>query len=119
MVDHVSVGVTSLERSRRFYDAALRPIGVVRILDFEERGSDYGTMVAPFGVEFTITAESGVAPSPGIHVCFRATDRQAVRALSTPPRWKLAAATTGRPASVRSIIATTMALLFLIPMVIA
>jgi catechol 2,3-dioxygenase-like lactoylglutathione lyase family enzyme len=80
MVDHVSVGVTSLERSRRFYDAALRPIGVVRILDFEERGSDYGTMVAPFGVEFTITAESGAAPSPGIHVCFRATDREAVRA---------------------------------------
>ena len=41
MIDHVSVGVTSLQRSRRFYDAVLRPIGLVRILDFEERGSEY------------------------------------------------------------------------------
>jgi catechol 2,3-dioxygenase-like lactoylglutathione lyase family enzyme len=72
--------VTSLERSRRFYDATLRPIGLVRILDFEERGSDYGTMAAPLGVEFTITAESAVSPSPGIHVCFRAPNREAVRA---------------------------------------
>jgi catechol 2,3-dioxygenase-like lactoylglutathione lyase family enzyme len=34
--DHVSVGVRDLEQSRRFYDAVLRPLGVVRILDFEQ-----------------------------------------------------------------------------------
>src|SRR5215469_14751979 len=44
MIGHVSVGVTDLERSRRFYDAALGPLGLVRILDFEGRGSDYGAM---------------------------------------------------------------------------
>jgi catechol 2,3-dioxygenase-like lactoylglutathione lyase family enzyme len=79
MLDHISLGVTDLELSRRFYDAALRPLGIVRILDFSGRGSDYGSMAAPLGVEFTITAEQEVPPAPGTHVCFRAPDREAVR----------------------------------------
>ena len=80
MLDHISLGVADLERSRRFYDAALRPLGIVRILDFSGRGSDYGSMAAPLGVEFTITVEQAVPPVLGMHVCFRASDREAVRA---------------------------------------
>ncbi len=80
MIDHVSVGVRDLERSRRFYDAALLPLGLVRILDFEGRGSDYGAMAAPLGVEFTITAEGAVSPTAGMHICLRAPSRGAVRA---------------------------------------
>jgi catechol 2,3-dioxygenase-like lactoylglutathione lyase family enzyme len=80
MLDHISLGVTDLERSRRFYDAALGPLGLVWIVDFHGRGSDYGAMAGQLGVEFTITAESGVMPSPAIHVCFRAPDRASVRA---------------------------------------
>ena len=81
MLDHVSLGVTELHRSRRFYDAVLRPLGLVRTVDFQGRGSDYGTMAGQFGVEFTITVEaSGASPSQGMHVCFRAPDREAVRA---------------------------------------
>jgi catechol 2,3-dioxygenase-like lactoylglutathione lyase family enzyme len=80
MLDHVSVGVIDLDRSRRFYDAALRPLGLVRTLDFEERGSDYGFAAGQTGVEFTITREAAVAPATGMHVCFRATDRDAVHA---------------------------------------
>ena len=80
MLDHVSLGVTDLERSRRFYDAALRPLGLVRIVDFQGRGSDYGAMAGQLGVEFTITAENDVMPAPGMHVCFRAPDRTCVRA---------------------------------------
>ena len=78
MIDHVSLGVTDLDRSRRFYDAVLRPIGLVRILDFENRGCDYGAMAAPFGVEFTITRESAPLPPAGMHICFRAPDRASV-----------------------------------------
>jgi len=44
MLDHVSLGVSNLERSRRFYDAVLRPVGLVRTVDFQGRGSDYGAM---------------------------------------------------------------------------
>jgi catechol 2,3-dioxygenase-like lactoylglutathione lyase family enzyme len=81
MLDHVSLAVTELQRSRRFYDAVLRPLGLVRTVDFQGRGSDYGTMAGQFGVEFTITVEaSGASPSQGMHVCFRAPDREAVRA---------------------------------------
>ena len=81
MLDHASLGVTDLERSRRFYDAALRPLGIVRIVDFgENRGSDYGAMAGSLGVEFTITVEPSVAPVSGMHVCFRAPDRAAVHA---------------------------------------
>jgi catechol 2,3-dioxygenase-like lactoylglutathione lyase family enzyme len=82
MLDHVSLGVSDVERSRRFYDAALRPLGLVRIVDFRKgKGADYGAAPGSIGVEFTITEEAGpVAPSRGSHLCFRAPDRAAVRA---------------------------------------
>ncbi len=79
MLDHVSIAVSDLARSRQFYDAALRPLGLVRTLDFG-RGSDYGAMLSQLGVEFTITVEQGVAPLAGMHLCFRAVDRSAVDA---------------------------------------
>jgi catechol 2,3-dioxygenase-like lactoylglutathione lyase family enzyme len=82
MLDHVSLGVSNIARSRDFYDNALRPLGLVRILDFRgSRDADYGASPPPTGVEFTITEESStVAPALGSHVCFRAPDRAAVRA---------------------------------------
>lgn len=79
MLDHVSLGIGDLTRSRRFYDAALREIGLVRILDFEDRGSDYGATAGSTGVEFTITHENAPLLSAGLHVCFRAQDRESVR----------------------------------------
>jgi catechol 2,3-dioxygenase-like lactoylglutathione lyase family enzyme len=82
VLDHVSVGVTNIERSRRFYDAALRSLGLVRIVDFgRDRGSDYGDAPGSVGVEFTITSEAGVkTPILGAHICFRAPGRRAVDA---------------------------------------
>ena len=81
MLDHVSLGVSNLEKSRQFYDAVLRPLGLVRIVDFQQRGSDYGAMPGSLGVEFTITREANLStPFQGVHVCFRASDRAAVRA---------------------------------------
>ena len=80
MLDHVSLGVSDLGNSRRFYDAVLRPLGLVRIVNFgNNRGSDYGAAPGSLGVEFTITAERGVTPGQGTHLCFRAPDREAVR----------------------------------------
>ena len=80
MLDHISLGVSNLERSRRFYDAVLPPVGLVRTVDFQGRGSDYGAIPGQLGVQFTITVEVNVSPSPGVHVCFRAPGREAVRA---------------------------------------
>ena len=82
VLNHASLGVTNIGLSRRFYDAVLRPLGLVRTVDFGGGlGSDYGAGPGSFGVEFTITAEQGgVTPSPGAHLCFRAPDRPAVDA---------------------------------------
>ena len=79
MLDHVSLGVTDLQRSRRFYDAALLPLGLVRTVDFQGRGSDYGAMAGQYGVEFTIAVETGASPVSGMHLCFRAPNRASVR----------------------------------------
>ena len=48
-------------------------------VDFEKPGSDYGAMAGQLGVEFTITLESWRVALRGMHVCFRAPDREAVR----------------------------------------
>jgi catechol 2,3-dioxygenase-like lactoylglutathione lyase family enzyme len=82
MLDHVSLGVSEIERSRHFYDSALRPLGLVRIVDFGNgRGSDYGAAPGSLGVEFTITVEPELrTPIAGAHLCFRAPDRAAVSA---------------------------------------
>jgi catechol 2,3-dioxygenase-like lactoylglutathione lyase family enzyme len=79
MLDHVSLGVSDLDRSRRFYDAALQPLGLVRIVDFG-RGSDYGSAPGSLGVEFTITREiQARTPAASAHLCFRAPSRSAVQ----------------------------------------
>jgi catechol 2,3-dioxygenase-like lactoylglutathione lyase family enzyme len=48
-------------------------------VDFHGRGSDYGPIPGQLGVQFTITLEMHVSPLPGMHVCFRAPNREAVR----------------------------------------
>ena len=113
MLDHVSLGVSDIERSRNFYDAALRPLGLVRIVDFGDgRGSDYGAAPGSTGVQFTITREvAAIVPSAGSHLCFRAPDRTAVRAFHSAA---LAAAPACAP-----IMRIIMGPSFLIPTVIA
>ena len=83
MIDHISVGVSDLERSSRFYEATLAPLGLSRLVT---RSATIG-----FGKtypEFWINLRPGmtkVAPESGNHICLRAKatgDAQAQR-LST------------------------------------
>jgi catechol 2,3-dioxygenase-like lactoylglutathione lyase family enzyme len=77
VIDHLSVGVRDLERSRRFYATALEPLG------FREMGpwSDAAREIA-FGVEgaddFAISTE--YAPGGQLHIAFSADSRAAVDA---------------------------------------
>ncbi len=70
MIDHVSVGVTDLERSARFYEATLAPLGLSRLVT---RPATVG-----FGKnypEFWINLRAGMAqvgPDSGVHICLRA-----------------------------------------------
>jgi catechol 2,3-dioxygenase-like lactoylglutathione lyase family enzyme len=78
MIDHLSFGVADLARARRFYDAALAPLGY-RYLRGSETTAGYGDDYAAFWI---VVAERPVPPDPasGLHVCFRAPSRAAVDA---------------------------------------
>jgi catechol 2,3-dioxygenase-like lactoylglutathione lyase family enzyme len=76
VIDHLTIGVIDIDRSRRFYTAALAPLG------FEEMGawSEAEREIA-FGVkgadDFAISA---AYPAGGhVHIAFSADSREAVR----------------------------------------
>jgi catechol 2,3-dioxygenase-like lactoylglutathione lyase family enzyme len=78
MIDHVSIGVRDIARTKRFYDAALKPLGYTCLSE----GNDslgYGRE----GVALWISrAERPVAPDAksGLHFCFSAPTPESVNA---------------------------------------
>jgi catechol 2,3-dioxygenase-like lactoylglutathione lyase family enzyme len=85
-LDHISLGVNDLARSKAFYDAALAPLGLVAHLQITgEVGYGPPGPPPPQGLAFYIgfedpAARRPVAPSAGFHVAFRAPSREAVKA---------------------------------------
>jgi catechol 2,3-dioxygenase-like lactoylglutathione lyase family enzyme len=77
--DHLSVGVSDLDRSVGFYDACLAPLGLVRLWR-QGRAAGYGppgyTAEAPFAV--VAGGEDAWAPGRGSHIAFAAASRGAV-----------------------------------------
>ncbi len=77
MIDHVSVGVSNLARSREFYRRALTPLGFAEIGPWQDGGEEVA-----FGLEeandFAISAAYGAGPS--VHVAFAADRREQVDA---------------------------------------
>jgi catechol 2,3-dioxygenase-like lactoylglutathione lyase family enzyme len=69
MIDHISIGVSDLERSARFYEATLVPLGLTKLV---RRPATIG-----FGKtfpEFWINWRPGMAPvvpDSGNHICLR------------------------------------------------
>jgi catechol 2,3-dioxygenase-like lactoylglutathione lyase family enzyme len=78
MIDHISLGVHDIGRARRFYDAALQPLGYSCLKDFGD-SLGYGDGVAAFWVA---AAKRPVPPDAesGLHVCFAAPTRESVDA---------------------------------------
>lgn len=75
MLDHVTLGVGDLERSKAFYDRALRPLGVERLYAEGEISAGYGSDKKAF---FWIGVRD--AARGGAHVAFTASDRAMVDA---------------------------------------
>ena len=73
MLDHVTIGVTDPERSTRFYDLALLPLGIERL--YGEGGAFAGYGIRPKAF-FWIGRRS--APQTSVHVAFGARDRATV-----------------------------------------
>jgi catechol 2,3-dioxygenase-like lactoylglutathione lyase family enzyme len=82
MIDHVSIGVGDLKRSRAFYDAVLAPLGYRRRFDLIDT-SGYGPDLPHPLKEQALPFWIGHAPDGSAlngHVCFKAPDRAAVKA---------------------------------------
>ncbi|MFH7027009.1 MAG: VOC family protein [Heteroscytonema crispum UTEX LB 1556] len=77
MFDHLSLGVSNLQRSIEFYDAALAPLGIKRLFNLPYVAA-YGSDTRPMfwiGNRGDLTQ---IQPSPGFHLAFTASDRPAV-----------------------------------------
>lgn len=79
MLNHVSIGVRDIGRTRRFYDAVLAPLGYA----CQSSGADY----LGYGADKKISLWVSVSPSPvpadmasGLHFCFDAPTRKSVDA---------------------------------------
>jgi catechol 2,3-dioxygenase-like lactoylglutathione lyase family enzyme len=81
MIDHVSIGVLDIPRTKRFYDAVLDPLGYTCLS--EGAGSlGYGRDA----VAFWIGAAERPVPADdqsGLHICFAAPTRKSVDAFHT------------------------------------
>ncbi|TAJ64161.1 VOC family protein [Brevundimonas sp.] len=78
LVSHVSVGVSDLARAGAFYDAALAPLGVRRVME-HPMGIAWGRSFPEF---WASRPHDRAPPSAGngVHVCFNAPDQAAVAA---------------------------------------
>ncbi|MCB9958611.1 MAG: VOC family protein [Rhodospirillaceae bacterium] len=89
MLDHLSLAVRDLERSRGFYDRVLAPLGYARVQDLEldhYAAAAYGYVLdgRPKSVLWIGIGLDGppdpVVPMAGFHLAFAAPDRAAVDA---------------------------------------
>lgn len=81
MLDHVSIGVADIAAARRFYNAALKPLGY-ECLSASEGSLGYGRDAVTLWIS---AAERPVPPDPqsGLHFCFTAPSRESVAAFHT------------------------------------
>ncbi|MCK1383379.1 VOC family protein [Bradyrhizobium sp. 21] len=78
MIDHISVGVSDLQRSATFYEATLAALGLSRLVT-RPRTIGFGKAYP----EFWINLREGmphVVPESGVHICLRAKTTREVDA---------------------------------------
>jgi catechol 2,3-dioxygenase-like lactoylglutathione lyase family enzyme len=88
MIDHIGITVGDFERARRFYDAALSPIGVAALMEVkpEESGGYHGVGYGKGGKPFFWLSNDqrpdmdAPVRGTGLHIAFAADDRSAVDA---------------------------------------
>jgi catechol 2,3-dioxygenase-like lactoylglutathione lyase family enzyme len=83
MIDHTGVVVSDFEKSKKFYSAALQPIGYRLLMEFPGEGPADGS-AAGFGEpqkpDFWIGEAKGKPVNFSIHVAFRVNQRSLVDA---------------------------------------
>lgn len=79
MIDHISVGVSDLERSAAFYEATLAALGLTRLVT-RPRTIGFGKTYPEFWITLR-EAMPPVSPESGVHICLRAKTTSEVDAL--------------------------------------
>jgi catechol 2,3-dioxygenase-like lactoylglutathione lyase family enzyme len=78
MIDHISIGVRDIARTKRFYDAALKPLGYTCLS--EGQGSlGYGKETVALWISGTDRPVSADLKS-GLHFCFTAPTAHSIAA---------------------------------------
>lgn len=77
MLDHISIGVTDLERSTRFYDTVLAPLGYVRVFS-SSIASGYAAKGRKDDVFAIRRSTTDVKPAQEMHIAFAAENRESV-----------------------------------------
>ena len=73
MLDHITIGVADLGRSKAFYDIALRPLGIERLYAEGAAFAGYGIRPKAF---FWVGQRNGQQTS--VHIAFTAVNRATV-----------------------------------------
>ena len=76
MLNHVSIGVRDIARTKRFYDAALKPLGYTALSE-SETSLGYGQNAVVFWISQTDKPVAADDKS-GLHFCFDAPTRKSV-----------------------------------------
>ena len=70
MIDHISVGVSDLDRAAKFYEATLAALGLTRLVT-RPRTVGFGKAYPEFGINLR-EGMPRVPPESGVHICLRA-----------------------------------------------
>jgi catechol 2,3-dioxygenase-like lactoylglutathione lyase family enzyme len=76
---HICLGTNDLQRARRFYDAALAPLGIYNLGDFLDQGVGYGHRAAELLILRPLNGKAADAGNGGT-VSFKAPGKAAVQA---------------------------------------
>jgi catechol 2,3-dioxygenase-like lactoylglutathione lyase family enzyme len=69
VIDHISVGVSDLERSARFYETTLAELGLSRVVT-RPATIGFGKAYPEFWINLR-AAMKPVEPESGVHICLR------------------------------------------------
>ena len=97
MLDHVGVEVTDFARSKAFYEAALAPLGIRLLMEFEGVGAGFGSETEHGPKPYFWIGERGRPAVSGAHVAFARPHTEDGRCLPRRPRIAAGGTDNGAP----------------------
>ena len=84
MLHHISLGAVNIDRAASFYDAALEPLGYVRVwTDLRPGEEEQAVGYGPVGSDDKLAVKQvsqSIPQIPGLHIAFAAPSRASVSA---------------------------------------